>query len=562
MESLVEEFLTQHQQLASERVNFDSLNQEIAELVLPDHAVFTSHSRVQGEKRTQKQYDSTAMIEAARHASAIDSLATPHSTRWHGLVAVNREINDRDDVQQYFDDVTDILYTERYSTNADFAAQIFDVWRGGGVFGTSGLYVGDRLGGGLRYRAQVPAEVFVAIDAWGMVVKLHRKFRLTAKAAEAEYGDKLPAEIKRAASLEPLRKFDFLHCICENPDRKAGYADARGMKYVSHEIAMAERKLLRSGGFNSWPIPVYRYDVNPGEWYGRGWAASVLPEIKMLNRARKAQIRQTEKAVDPPLLLHDDGMLSFGNGGKGESPSLAAGSLNYDAVTADGKPKILPLHPGSDLAAGKEQIAESQRVIRDASLTSMFQILLDNPKYTATEYLGRMQEKGQLLGPMIGRTISTFLGGIVERELEILARQGKLPKMPRALMQVGGEYKLEFHSPLSRLMRMEEVTSTEQWVASMVPYAQVKPDIFDNVDFDEHVRNSARIRGVPAKILVDKDKMDEGRQARAKQAQAQKMIEAAGPASEAIKNVAMAGKASRESQVGSSVLALRQALKG
>ena len=38
-------------------------------------------------------------------------------------------------------------------------------------------------------------------------------------------------------------------------------------------------------------------------------------------------------------------------------------------------------------------------------------------------------------------------------------------------VSASGEYKLEFHSPLSRLMRMEEVTSTEQWVASMVPYA-------------------------------------------------------------------------------------------
>jgi hypothetical protein len=241
---------------------------------------------------------------------------------------------------------------------------------------------------------------------------------------------------------------------------------------------------------------------------------------------------------------------------------MSAGSLNYDAVTSEGKPKILALNPGSDLAAGREAIQEMQRVIKDAALTSLFQILIDNPKYTATEYLGRMQEKSQLIGPMIGRSITMFLGGIVERELEILNRQGKLPRMPRALMESGGEYKLEFHSPLSRLMRMEEVTSTEQWIASMVPYANFKPEIFDNVDFDEHVRNSGRIRGVPAKILVDKDAIDQTRQSRAKQQQAQQMLAAAGPASEAMKNVAQAGAASRDAQVGQSVLALRQALKG
>jgi hypothetical protein len=475
---------------------------------------------------------------------------------------VNREVNDRDDVQQYFDDVLDVLYTERYSSAADFAGQIFDCWRGGGVFGTSGLYVGDRIGGGLRYKAQVPAEIFVAVDAWGQVCHLHRKFKLTAKAAMAEYGESLPTKIKTAAVREPLTKFEFLHAIVPNKDRKAGYVNALGMKFVSYEIAIEDKALLRKGGYQSWPIPVYRYDVSPGEWYGRGWACQVLPEIKMLNRARKAQIRQTEKAVDPPLLLADDGMLSFGSAGKGQSPNFQAGAMNYDAVTADGKPKILALSPGSDLAAGREAIQEMQRVIKDAALTSLFQILIDNPKYTATEYLGRMQEKAQLIGPMIGRSITTFLGGIVERELEILNRQGKLPRMPKALMESGGEYKLEFHSPLSRLMRMEEVSSTEQWIASAVPYAQFKPEIMDNVDFDEHIRNSARIRGVPAKILVDKDKIDETRQARAKSQQAQQMLAAAGPASEAMKNVAQAGAASRESQVGQSVLALRQALRG
>lgn len=560
MSKLVEDILTQQTQYASERSTFDSLNQEIAELVLPEHAVFTSQT-TQGQKRAQKQYDSTAQTEAGRHASAIDSMSTPHRSKWHGLASTDPTLNKRDDVQQYFGDVSDILFAERYADDADFAAQIFDVWRGGGVFGTTGLHVGDHIGGGLRYRAQNAVEIFIALDAWGQVCRLHRVFTLTALAAYEEYGEACPKSIKDAYPKEPLKKFKFLHAVMKNPDDKPGYLNS-GMAFVDYEIAIDDKHLLRQGGHYSWPMPVYRYDVAPGEWYGRGWANAVLPEIKMLNRTRKAHIRQTEKAADPPLLAFDDGMLTYGSDGTGNTPSLGAGDIHWGGVNAQGQELVKPLFTGADLSRSYEQIKDSRAIIKEASLTALFQILVDNPQMTATEWLGRMQEKGQLIAPMVGRSISTFLGKVVDRELEILSRQQKLPPMPKALMEAGGAYRIEYSSPLSRLMQLEEVTATEGWLQSLIPIAQIDPGILDNVDFDEYARHAGRIRGVPAKIMVDQDVVIEKRAAKQKAAQMQQMIDAAPGVAGAIKDVALAGKASRESEVGSSVLALRQALKG
>lgn len=557
-----DDLLKRHSQLVNERSTFDALNQEIAELVLPDHAVFTVHDRVQGEKRTQRQFDTTATTSCQQHASAVDSLATPHSTKWHTLVAVDEGLNDRDDVQQYFSDVEDVLYAERYATKAQFAAQIYDVWRTGGVFGTTGFMVADNLGGGLRYRALPSAEVYVSVDAWGNVNELHRKWKLSAAAAVAEYGDKLPEKIKKAAELEPYRKFEFLMCIKANDGRREGYLDERAMPWIAYEMQVEEKTLLRTAGYFSWPIPVYRYDVSPGEWYGRGWASSVLPEIKMINRMRKSHIRQTEKAADPPLLMAEDGLLAYNTNGSAQTPSLGAGDITYGGVSREGKQLVIPLYTGADLNKSEALMERSKRVIQDAALISLFQILLENPKYTATEYLGRMQEKAQLLGPMIGRSISTFLGQVVEREVEILARQGKLPPMPRALQQAGGEFKMQFTSPLTRLMQLGEVTSMREWFADLIPAAEVRPDVLDNIDFDEFARLSARRRGVDPKVVVDKDAREQIRLARTQQAQQQQLLENAGPLAGALKDVAQARSIDRDAEVGRAFQSLRGALKG
>lgn len=542
MTETAEDLLRVHAKLASERVNFDTMNQEIAELVLPEHGTFTTKDRTQGQKWTQKLYDTTAQTEAKRHAAAIDSLTTPAGEKWGGIAAKIEELNERDDVQQYTEDVMEVVRTEREA--GGFQEAIFDVWRLGGVFGTSAIYPADKIGGGIRYKAIHSAEIYVLVDAWGLEIGLHRKWKMSAQAAVDEYGESCPPKIREAAAQRNVtRQFEFLQCIKKNTDRSGDYIDARSMPFVSYDVACEDKIVMRQAGYWSWPMPVYHYNKAPGEWYGRGWASEVLPDIKLLNRAMKAYIRQTEKAADPPLLLHSDGMLDYGSAGTGNTPSLAAGSLNHNSVSEDGKPLVVPLFTGADLSKLSELIKGLRSNIKDASLSSLFQIFLDRNQMTATEWLGLMQEKGQMIGPMIGRSATTFLTQVQEREIDILARQGKLPPMPRALQQAAGEYKTTFNSPLMRLMKLREVMQTEQWVAGLLSVANIRPDVLDIPDFEKIARESARARGVPASFVVDKDVLAKMRQAKAGQAQAAQLADAVPKAAGAIKDIAQASAA-------------------
>jgi hypothetical protein len=543
MPSTIEDLIKEHQQIAAERTNFDALNQEVAEYVLPEHANFTTKDTVQGSQRSRRQYDTTAATEAERHAAAIDSLATPAGQKWDGLAAMDPRLNERDDVQQYFDDVLDILRAERAASN--FQEQIFDVWHHGGVLGTSPFLILDKSGGGLRYRCLPTSESYIAVDAEMEVCRLDRRFKLTAKAAHGEYGDALPQRIKDCLAEKPNQKFEFLHVIMKNPARQAGYIDARGMGWVSVEIALEDKQGLREGGFSSWPAPVYRYAKAPDEWYGRGWAARVLPTIRQVNKMVRAMDRQTEKAADPPLLAYDDGSLGYGDDASGNTPSLGAGDIHWGGMTNDGKPLVAGLYTNADLNKGWERVAKRQQEIKDAALTSVFQIFQDRERMTATEFLGIMQEKAQLTVPVVGRAVVRFLTKVLERELEILNRQGKLPPMPRALAKAGGVYQVTFNSPLMRLLKLQEVTAGQTLVGQMVPLLQFKPELTELLDWEKMFRDSGSALGVPADWITDKDVLAARAKQRAQQQQMQSVVAAAPEIAGALKDVAQAGAIAR-----------------
>jgi hypothetical protein len=56
---------------------------------------------------------------------------------------------------------------------------------------------------------------------------------------------------------------------------------------------------------------------------------------------------------------------------------------------------------------------------------------------TATEVLKRSQEKSMLLTPLVARQQNESLSPMIERELDILIRKGKLPPIPE---EVGSVY--------------------------------------------------------------------------------------------------------------------------
>jgi hypothetical protein len=539
MAKTVEDCLRRLAELESRRSNWDSHWQEIAERIWPAADEFLTVRSV-GEKRSTKIYDATAALALEKFAAAMESMLTPRSQKWHALRSTDDALNRDPTVKGWFEEVARVMFQSRNSPKAGYYAQMHEGYKALGAFGNACLFVDeDRGGQGVTYVQCHVGQVYIEINPTRRVDTVYRKYTMSAKAAEQEWGrEKLPAKISRALDSQEsiYKQFDFLHVVSPRTEYDPERKDAEGMPWMSYHIAIDDKAIIDEGGYLEFPYMYSRYTVNPTEMYGRSPAMLVLPAIKMAQEMQKTFIRSGHKLVDPPLLLHDDGVLGTGS----KQVRLTPGGLNYGGVDAQGRPLIQPLMTGARLDITEGMLEKERAVINDAFLVSLFRILVDLPQMTATEALIRAQEKGQLLAPTVGRQQSEMLGPQIHREFNILTRQGLLPPLPEILAEAEGEYEIIYESPATRLQRSEELVGITQTLEIAAPFMEADPSILAIFKPDEIIRIAADINGAPVSILRTPEEMEQIQAAQAQQAQQKQMLDAMSQAAPAARDMAQA----------------------
>lgn len=532
MDSRADEIIRRQENISSERAIFDSHWREIAERILPRGDHFKVN-RNPGDKHTERVFDSTAALALDRFSAAMESMLTPRTQRWHGLRTLHDELNANQEVKTWLDEVTEILFKVRYSPKSNFASQANECYISLGAFGTGAMFIDEDMGRGIRYRAVHLSELYISENHQGVIDTVFRRFTMTVRQAAQKFGeDKLSEKMKGALEKSPEQKFEFIHAVQPNTDKIAGRKDYRGMEFYSCYVSIDDRKLYQEGGYRSMPYAIGRYVTGPKETYGRSPAMTVLPDIKMINEMSKTVIRAAHLQVEPPLLLQEDGAL--------QAFDMRPGSLNYGGVNDQGQAVVHPLNTGARVDIGMEMMEGRRKMINDAFLVTLFQILVDAPQMTATEAMLRAQEKGALLAPTMGRQQSEFLGPLIERELDILAHAGVLPPMPDALMQADGMIDVEYSSPLNKAQRAEEGVAILRTLESITPLAQVDPTVMMVFDPVLIARELSDINGVPTKLLRTPEAIAAMKDQQAQAAQAQQLLAAAPVVSSSMKNMAQA----------------------
>jgi hypothetical protein len=220
--------------------------------------------------------------------------------------------------------------------------------------------------------------------------------------------------------------------------------------------------------------------------------------------------------------------------------NMRPGGLNVGGVSRDGRPMIQPFNTGARVDINEAKMEQRRMAIDDAFLVTLFQILVETPRMTATEALIRAQEKGMLLGPTMGRQQSEALGPLIERELDLLAFHNVLPPMPDIMIESGGEYEIVYDSPMSRMQRAEELVGVQRTMELLAPFAQIDPTVLDVFNKDELARLTAEVSGVPMPVLRSPRELQQLREQRAAQEQEAMAIQAAQPLAGAMKDAAQA----------------------
>jgi hypothetical protein len=483
----------------ADRGTWDEQYTQIARRILPRFDNFQGRNTHGGERRTEWQFDSLGMVALDRFCAAYNSMATPANEKWHGLQSDVKAIRKNINVKKWCEAAVDELFAMRYSHKANFASQVHEIYGQLGAFGTAPMLIEDRPGKPVSYISCPLGKTWVREGEGKEINWMYRELSYRPHRAIEEFGkDNLPEKILKAAENAPTQKFIFYQRIMPNMFRDIGKRGPEGMAYSSTYVSQEGKMVVGKGGYRTRPFTVARHVTDSNETYGRSVAMTALPDIKMRNEMRRTILRSSHRMADPIMLISDDASLSVFQ--------MRPGMRNKGYLSDNGTPLAQQLEWRGDLTPALTILEETGKVVNDIFFVTLFQILVESPQMTATEVLERMKEKGVLLTPTVGRFQTEFLGGLVERELDIAEARGRLPDMPEEMIQNGGRVEVAYKGPLARAQQAEAALGLVRTVEAVAPFAQVKPDILDRFDLDTALPELAEINGMPlAWLFSDED---------------------------------------------------------
>lgn len=515
----VDDLLLMFNRLKSDRSSWEDHWQRLAELMLPKRADFTG-SRTPGERRTEEQYDGTPMQAARNLASAIDGMLKPKTTRWFRIQVNDPDLQDDDEAKAWLQEVEDRMYSAIYNRKSRFIQSTGEVDLDLVVFGTGILFVDVTKDLDSLLFQHIPLKnCYFVRNSDGIVDMIFFSWELTARQAFGKFGNKSPTAMEALdRNGRPDQKVKFLHVVMPRDERDFRIRRSDNLPVASIWIDIDAKEIVRNSGFDEFPFMVPTWDSAEGENYGRSPGMLALPDANMANAQAQTLIQAGQKAVNPPLLIASDSVI-------GAARLTPGGQTYFDTQVAQalGRVPIQPLETGANLPLGREMLNDTREMVWAAFFRNILQLPIDRPEMTATEILERKEEFQRLAGPVFGRLETDYIGPLVDRVYNIMARNGSFPEAPDFLQ--GTELRFEYESPIEKARRQTEAAGSIRSLELLAPYAANQPQILDNFNFDQIARDVGESHGMRPSWFRDLEDVAAERQQRAEAAQQQQQLQ-------------------------------------
>jgi hypothetical protein len=506
-DEIVKKLLDNLDQLKPRRSNYDSVNQDISDYVLPNRGNFIK-STIGGERRDKRIFDNTAVVANETLASILHSGLTDVSSKWFNLRTRDDNLRDEEDMKRWLEEVNSRMESVFTRSASGFAQQNHEFFLDLCAYGTAVMWVTQEPGQGITFQARHPGEIYIEEDNNGFVDTVYREFKLTARQAAQKWGAKgVGTQVQQALENDPHKEMEFVHIVLPLLDYQMMMGEEvepilKQFPYISIYIAMEDKHILDVGGFFEMPYLVARWEKLVGEVYGRSPSWNALSDTLMINIMSETVIKAAQKNVDPPLLMTDDGVMM--------PLQTFPGGVNIGAISDDGKPLMQPLPSGARLDIGLDMMEQRRDAIRQAYFIDQFQDRQGVQPLTATESTHRQENKLRLIGPQIRRIEDEYLSKLIDRVFAILKRDGKLPPVPASIQQSGVEaldLDIEYVSPLAFTQRSNKLQSYNRWFASIGTFIELDPGLVRNLDLDHIARDTAEMAGIPIDQIKPSDQV-------------------------------------------------------
>lgn len=504
------------QQMKAARGTFDSHWQEVAERVLPSRE-FTTRSAPGAKRSTSKIFNTAPVLACQQLAAALHGMLVSPALRWVAL----RPLPDQARAPAalaWFEDATERMHGVFQSPHSGFTSASAEFLQDLSAFGNGVMFVADRGRRGPGYQAVPLLEAYYAENAEGRVDTLYRDYTLPAREVLRLWPDTTPQRLSDLIANEPDKPVPITHAV--EPDGRGGW----------DSCWCTEGDYLEHARFQEFPFVIARWSKRSGEVYGCGPGMDALPDVKLLNELEKLNLRALAKAIDPPIMVPDDGFLH-------PAPNFNPQAINYFRSDARHLDRVGAIDTGAKPQLAEAKIEQLQQRIRDIFYTTWLN-LPQQPNMTATEILQRRDEYLRLFSPITHRLINEFLSPVVERSWAIMWRARMFAPIPPELD--GRGWTVEYLSPLVRAQRAADADTVLRWMQGMQPLVAADPRVLQAVDTDEAARFLADRLSAPARLVRTPQQLATLRAQEAQAAQMQAQVAAARQAAGTAKDGASA----------------------
>ncbi len=526
-----DEAIARWDELKRDRAHFESDWEEMSRLIRPQRGGFVSADP--GAARNEKALSSAPMIAQSNFASGLYGTMTNPANRWMSVAVSDPELAEFHSVKLWQNIVSDRILASFRPSISSFYSSAIQMFGDLSTFGNGAQYDEVRDGEGKILDVTLSlAEVVYDIDAFGRVVEVVRKFKITARAAVDMFGlDNLPKKVQDMAIKGSRDKLDFFHHVQKNMDWQKGRIGPGGKLWASLYVCAEGRAVVRNSGYDEMPFHAPRWEVDTGQIYGRGPGSTALPSARVVNRMEETNLRAAMKAADPTLLAPDREAMPIDG-------VVRPGEVLYGGVNFQGQKMIHSLDNYGGTGLTIEMADRKMEDIRDAFHWSLMN-LAGRTGITDLEALDRQEANMRLMAPHMGRVQEEYLAPKIARRFNLLWRAGQLPPPPPELKE-GVGLEARYESAAAQAQRSAEGASVIRLVNDLAPLAQIKPRLMDRLSADDLVETLHEARGVPSRVLLSREAADKIGEQRAQQEQNQQAMEMAQAGGGVMKDMAQA----------------------
>ncbi len=405
------------------------------------------------DKKNLHLFDSTAVMQVPKFATRVQGILTPPWREYSQLAAgpdVPREIRERPEVKVGMKDATETLFS--YMNHSNIHTQEHEAYQDLAIgTGAINFWQGGPGKPPFLFDAIAMSELVLEEGPQSTIETTWRMPKVPIMHVQRLWpGAVLSNDQAKLLKDKPQEKVELIEGVIFDPDTERFFG-----------VLLDPSKEARIMWQTWWPVSprhVFRWNVAPGEIYGRGPVFQLLPDIKTANKVVEFILRAAAIKVSGVYTSTDDSATNpF-------AIRITPASVIPVQSNDSRNPTLRALEFAGDIGLGWEVLDQLRVTIREGLLAKP-QLNPEGPVRSATEVAIEDRRDIQEVGGSYGRLQTELIVPRMARATQILGDQGRIPPV-----RVDGRtITLKHRGELARAQDQEELISLTGTLEATAP---------------------------------------------------------------------------------------------